>query len=58
MSALRIVEGFNIAEHGELGVGQEHELRQIAAVPDWRKQRRIWRESARCSVRLENPSLP
>jgi hypothetical protein len=26
---------------------QEHELRQIAAVPDWRKQRRIWKASHR-----------
>jgi hypothetical protein len=23
---------------------QEHELRQIAAVPDWRKQRRLWKD--------------
>ena len=29
---------------------QEHELRRIAAVPDWRKQRRLWRDRA-CSDR-------
>jgi hypothetical protein len=29
---------------------QEHELRRIAAVPDWRKQRRLWKHRA-CSNR-------
>lgn len=29
---------------------QEHELRQIAAVPDWRKQRRLWKNRIRSNV--------
>lgn len=29
---------------------QEHELRRIAAVPDWRKQRRLWKARVQTDV--------